>query len=241
MPIKAISFDLWNTLYYDYKVNYSRHDMRVKYFREALLRNGYDGQLDIEGSFKHCWEHFDNVWKNEHRTMNAVELLQIGCKWLGVTLPETDFEDLSAYFEEILLEQPPVLFEGVKEIVPELAKRFKLGITSDTAYTSGRVLRKLLEKDGLLKHFSAFTFSDEVGRSKPHEDAFRSTLSQLGVKPEEAIHVGDNENTDIIGAKRAGMKTVMFKGAYEREMTGTKADYIANDWGELSGILLSFP
>jgi putative hydrolase of the HAD superfamily len=243
MPIKAISFDLWNTLYYDHKVNYGRHDMRVKYFRDALLRNGYDGELDIEGAFKYCWEHFDDIWKNDHRTMNAAELLQIGCKWLGVTLPEPDFADVSTYFEEVLLEQPPVLFDGVKEIVPELANRFKLGITSDTAYTSGRVLRILLERDsatgGLLKYFSAFAFSDEVGRSKPHQKAFKSTLSQLGVKPEEAIHVGDNEGTDIVGAKNVGMKSILFKGAYEREMSSTKADLVANDWGELKGILLN--
>ncbi len=133
----------------------------------------------------------------------------------------------------------PYLFEGVKESIPELAKHFKLGITSDTAYTSGRTLRKLLESDDLLKYFSAFTYSDEIGRSKPHSDAFKSTLKQFGVKPDEVIHVGDNEDTDIKGAKNAGMSAVIFKGANEREINFTEADYIANDWGELGKILLN--
>lgn len=216
---------------------YARHDMRVKYLQEALLRHGYDGDLDVEGSFKYCWEHFDKIWKNEYRTLNSRELLLAGCDWLGVTLPEEEILNVSKSFEEALLEFPPVLFDSVKETIPELAKRFKLGITSDTAYTSGRVLRRLLERDDLLKYLSAFTYSDEIGCSKPHSDAFKSTLKQLGVEPDEAVHVGDNEDTDIKGAKDAGMTAIIFKGAYEREITFTEADYTANDWGELRKIL----
>lgn len=239
MSIKAISFDFWNTIYYDHQVEYSRYNERVNHLKEALLKNGYNGSLDVEGSFKYCWVYFDKIWKNEHRTLNARELLLVGCDWLGVTLPEEDIVSVSNYFGEILLEHPPVLFKGVKETIPELAKRFKLGITSDTAYTSGKTLRRLLEKDDLLKYFNAFTFSDEIGNSKPHVRAFQSTLNQLDVKPEEAIHIGDNEYTDIIGAKQAGMKAVIFKGALEREIEITEADYIVNDWEELAKILLS--
>lgn len=237
MPIKAITFDFWNTLYYDHQIMYDRHNKRVNYLKDTLIRNGYDGELDLEGSFKYCWEHFDKIWKGESRTLNARELVNVGCRWLGVNLPEDEINSVSKYFEEVLLENPPVLFEGVKETIPKLSERFKLGIISDTAYTSGRVLRKLLEKDGLLTYFGAFTFSDEAGRSKPHISVFQSTLNGLSVKSEEAIHIGDNEDTDIKGAIEAGMKAVMFKGAYEREISFTEADYIANDWRELKKTL----
>jgi putative hydrolase of the HAD superfamily len=240
MSVKAISFDFWNTLYYDHQIMYERHNKRVNYLRNALIKNGYDGTLDVEGSFKYCWEYFDKIWKGEHRTLNSRELLLVGCSWLGAKLPDEEVTAVSKYFEEVLLEEPPVLFDGVKETIPELAKSFKLGITSDTAYTSGRVLRKLLERNDLIQYFTAFTFSDEAGHSKPHIDVFNSTLKQLGVVPQEAIHIGDNEITDIQGAIDAGMKSIMFKGAYEREITFTEADYVANDWGELKKIILDF-
>jgi putative hydrolase of the HAD superfamily len=238
MSVKAISFDFWNTLYYDHQVMYDRHDKRVNRLKEVLEKNGYDSQLDVEGSFQYCWEYFDKKWKDEQKTLNARELLLIGCDWLKVTLPEEDIISVSKYYEEVLLENPPVLFEGAKEIIPKLAKSFKLGITSDTAYTPGRILRVLLEKDDLLEHFKAFTFSDEIGHSKPHIDTFNSTLKQLGTEPEETVHVGDNEFTDIAGAVAAGMRTVIFKGAIEREVSFTEADYVANDWKELREILL---
>ncbi len=239
MPIKAITLDFWNTLYYDHQIMYDRHSKRVNFLRETLVRNGYDGKLDLEGSFKFCWEYFDKIWKDESRTLNARELVNVGCKWLGVALPDDEISKVSEYFEEVLLENPPVLFESAKDIISELSGSFKLGIISDTAYTSGRVLRRLLEKDGMLACFDAFTFSDEVGRSKPHISVFRSTLDKLGAIHDEAVHVGDNENTDIKGAIQAGMKSIIFKGAYEREINFTEADFVANDWRELKKILIS--
>ena len=63
-------------------------------------------------------------------------------------------------------------------------------------------------------------------------------MKQLGTEPEETVHVGDNEFTDIAGAVAAGMRTVIFKGAIEREVSFTEADYVANDWKELREILL---
>ncbi|RPI18952.1 MAG: HAD family hydrolase [Ignavibacteriae bacterium] len=236
MKIKAISFDFWNTLFYDYKMEYNRHNARKKYFRKILDKHGHVPEMDLEPVFKYCWDYFDKVWKTEHKTRNARELLDLKCIQLGITLPEEDLVDIAKFFEEIMLEHPPNLFEGVKEILPKLAEKYKLGITSDTAYSSGRVLKILMERNDILKYFTAFTFSDEVGCSKPDGNAFRSTLVQFGVKPEEAAHVGDNEYTDVGGAKKTGMSAVWFKGAYERESYETIADYKANDWTDLARI-----
>jgi putative hydrolase of the HAD superfamily len=215
---------------------YERHNSRVKHLREILQKNGHNHEIDLEPVFKYCWDQFDKVWKNEHRTLSAKELLLLKCEQLGITLPEEDINSVSKYFSEILLEHPPVLFDGAKEIIPKLALKYKLGITSDTAYTSGNTLKMLMERDGVLKYFSAFTFSDEVGCSKPAGNAFKNTLDVLGVKPGEAAHVGDNEYTDIGGAKMAEMIAVWFKGSEERTAGDTKADFKADNWDELAKI-----
>ena len=244
MKITAISFDFWNTIYYDHQHSYERHVERVNFLSDVLKRNGYEKLPDIEGMFTYCWDYFDKIWKNEHRTQNASELFKVGLEHLtpplskgegadNIVLPPDEFKLVVDFFENILLKYPPDVFEDVKTVIPALAKKYKLGITSDTAYTPGRVLKQLLEKNGLLQYFSAFTFSDEAGCSKPDPQTFRSTLNQLGSKPHETIHVGDNEYTDIEGGIEAGMKTVLFTGGLKNKDVETEADYKVNNWVEL--------
>ena len=254
MKITAISFDFWNTIYVDHQHTYERHSERVNFLRDALIKCGYNNEYDIEGSFKYCWDYFDKIWKNEHRTLNAAQLLQVGLEHLtpacadasagrpslskgegdgNIVLPPDEFKLVVDFFENILLKYPPGLFDDAESVIPKLAQKYKLGITSDTAYTPGRVLKQLLEKDGLLQCFSAFTFSDEAGCSKPDPQTFRNTLNQLSSKPHEAIHVGDNEYTDIEGGIEAGMKTILFTAGLKNKDVETEADYKVNSWLEL--------
>jgi putative hydrolase of the HAD superfamily len=232
MPIKAISFDFWNTLYVDDKI-LQRHECRVEFLIDLLNKNGFNkSRSDIADSLKYASEKFDFIWEKEHRTLKAEEGLKFALSELGVILPPEDFGIASKFFEEIILEFPPSLIEGVKEAIPILSKKYLLGITSDTGYSPGRILRKILENDGLLKYFRALTFSDETGFSKPNIKAFLNTINILGVKPEETIHIGDIDRTDIIGAKSIGMKTVLYIGKNGRDKETTSADYVIRSWNE---------
>ena len=47
--------------------------------------------------------------------------------------------------------------------------------------------------------------SSEAGVSKPHAGIFRLALAKAGVKPEEALHVGDDYQGDVVGARSSGM------------------------------------
>ena len=63
--------------------------------------------------------------------------------------------------------------------------------------------------------FDAWSFSDESGWFKPAAEAFEPALLGLGADPAEAAHVGDNERTDIAGAKALGMTAVQYTGLFE--------------------------
>ncbi len=60
-------------------------------------------------------------------------------------------------------------------------------------------------------YFDDVLISDFVGVKKPHIKIFQKALKNFGVKPHEAVMVGDRLYSDIYGAKNAGMKTVWFK------------------------------
>jgi putative hydrolase of the HAD superfamily len=72
---------------------------------------------------------------------------------------------------------------------------------------SGQQRRKL-ERLGIASRFDSVVISGDLGVSKPHPDIFKQSLQELGVSPEEAVYVGDDLESDALGAKNAGMQAI---------------------------------
>ena len=83
-------------------------------------------------------------------------------------------------------------------------------------------------------------FSNEFGVAKPHPSIFEHTLSALGsISPRAALHVGDLEELDVEGARRAGV----FSARYVPEADGpvqTDADFVVTDWREFGQQVATF-
>lgn len=67
-------------------------------------------------------------------------------------------------------------------------------------------LRPLLGALGVLGHLDATAISCEVGAEKPDPALFLAACSQLGVPPHHAVHVGDDPDRDVAGARAAGCR-----------------------------------
>ncbi|CAL8465108.1 g4643 [Coccomyxa elongata] len=65
-------------------------------------------------------------------------------------------------------------------------------------------LRPVLTAMGAADIFDALIISAEVGVEKPNPLIFQIACQQLGVLPEEVVHVGDHYRNDITGAQSAG-------------------------------------
>jgi FMN phosphatase YigB (HAD superfamily) len=88
----------------------------------------------------------------------------------------------------------------------------------------------------MLDYFSGFAFSDEIGVTKPNEQAFRCALAGMQLPPERVVHIGDLPNTDICGAKAVGMKAILINGiSGRREECG--ADAVVSDYAALRQVL----
>ncbi|WP_038058247.1 HAD family hydrolase [Thermus amyloliquefaciens] len=70
-------------------------------------------------------------------------------------------------------------------------------------------LPEILEVVGLRPYFQHLAVSALSGVAKPDPRLFQEALSALGVRPEEAVHVGDSE-ADVAGAQGAGVKPLLF-------------------------------
>jgi putative hydrolase of the HAD superfamily len=99
--------------------------------------------------------------------------------------------------------------------------------------------REKIETSGLGMFFDAAVVSGEIGTGKPAPEIFHHLLEQLGVAPGEALMVGNSLSRDIIGGKRAGLRTCWLALEGEDEPVGlVEPDYIIHSLGELPAIVL---
>ncbi len=234
--LRALTFDFWGTLY---EGAYGDHE-RIDLLEEALARHRQPRTThELRAAYDHAWSVVDRAWRTEHRSLPIDRWLAEMLAFLEVDLPEGALDYLCRPLEEVLLHSDgPVLIEGVADVLPRLARRFRLGLISDVGLTPGRVLRELLRRDSLLDLFRILTFSDEIGMTKPVSAVFLRTVGALGVSPQEAAHIGDLPETDLVGARAVGMRTVLFLGLSNREDGLPLADAAFSEYGELESLLV---
>ncbi|KAL4577061.1 hypothetical protein LXL04_013162 [Taraxacum kok-saghyz] len=66
-------------------------------------------------------------------------------------------------------------------------------------------LRKLLHDLNVIDLFDAVIISSEVGFEKPDAKIFQTALDEINVGASKAVHVGDDEKADKLGAKAVGI------------------------------------
>jgi len=216
LTIKAITFDFWSTLYRSKTVDYTKRLIELQQAVEQCCDARFSRD-QFEAAVKAARRIWSETWRSEYRTMTAEEWLLIMLADLDTSLRAEDLDRIKTNMENSVLMDRPALVEEARAVLQRLAANYRLAVISDTGITPGRVLRQILEEDDLAGYFSHFTFSDEVGYSKPHPDAFLTTLSALAASPEEAVHVGDLLRTDIAGAREVGMRAVQYIGVQRDE------------------------
>lgn len=248
IPIKVITLDFWNTMYSSHHVDKTVIDKR-KERKLSLYKNlasRYNKQLtdnEIEEAVLLEQEISYDIWKHEQRTMPLSERIGISLDKLGLSLTGKDFEELCNIYENFIFEHPPTVAPNLHEIVKTLSDRgFKLGVISDTGYILGRSIRHFLQKADLLKYFSTFSFSDETGVAKPHPESYIHILRNIdGVKPEEVLHIGDLEPTDVKGALNMNMFAGIYTGLARKKIDfdhfSTEAHIHINDWKHLPKLI----
>lgn len=221
--VKAVSLDLWGTIFDDQQspsdtVLYS--ERRQNFLREELQRCGYVVTPEqMRAAYKSAWKYFDELW-GQQIAFGAAEGVQEMLRTLHAELPRERFEAVRQHFEEAY--QDPQPLDGTLHAVQQLAQKYPLALISDTAWTPGRVLRKIFARYEILDCFQVLIFSGEVGKTKPHPQMFQLALEGLGVSPHECLHVGDLQHTDIAGAKAAGLRAAwihrpVYAGAEQKD------------------------
>jgi HAD superfamily hydrolase (TIGR01549 family) len=245
MTIRAVTFDLWDTIVDDdsdeaarsAKGLRSKRDERRHLMWQAL--NGIQ-EIDLETvvqAYDVADAAFNVVWKENHINWTVEQRMRVIVTGLGRSLPDDVMATLIDDTGRMEVDNPPNAIDGIGEALAELATRYKLCIVSDAIVTPGTGLRKILENHDLISHFSGFAFSDEVGHSKPHRSMFDSAAEQLSVDVTEIVHIGDRDHNDIKGPHAIGVKAILFTATRADDRDMTTADAICDHPRDLPEII----
>ncbi len=67
-----------------------------------------------------------------------------------------------------------------------------------------------LRSAGLTDYFTEVVSSDTTGHRKPHRPVFDYLLDRIDAGPQECLMIGDNLETDVRGAREAGIDQVFY-------------------------------
>lgn len=116
---------------------------------------------------------------------------------------ERFFRDLFAYFAQ------PDSWELFPDVLPALrglrARHLRLAVVSN--FDSR--LPPICEGLEIASFFDAIVASSQVGYAKPDPRIFAVALERVGVRPQDALHVGDSEGLDVKGAQAAGLRAIL--------------------------------
>jgi putative hydrolase of the HAD superfamily len=219
MALRAVTFDLWETLIADSpQLNCRRTDYRIAEIGKILTGNGLGlPSAELERAHQSVWEECARSWER------AVDLpydrqvslfLDLARPGLSSDIPENALKRVCAIYAEAVLLFPPSPVSGAVRAVSELkARGLKIGLICNTGRTPGFVLRRLLSGYGIMPLIDAALFSDETIVRKPDPRIFRLAMDKLGSSPETSVHIGDSLENDVRGAQGAGMRAVWINGA----------------------------
>ncbi len=243
--VKAITFDLWDTIIDDDSDEPKRKasGLRSKAAErrhvvwQAICRERSIPEDTVRLAYDVSEAAFNNLWRQHSITWTLQERLGVILKGLGCVLSEESKTFALDALGRMEIDIAPDPIDGIKDALDRLAGRYKLCIVSDAIVTPGVGLRELLGRYGLKDYFSGFAFSDEVGRSKPHRRMFESAADQLGVSIPEMLHVGDRDHNDVKGPQALGMKAVLFVGKRTNDRDSTSADAICERHADLPRVI----
>jgi len=215
VAIAVITFDLDNTLW-----DVEPALRRAEEAQQAWLLTHRPGAAE---AFDHdaLFEFRRDVWRRHPHLAHHVSAMRTQMLYeLQLAAGYSDAEaraGADAAFAAFLAERHKVvLYEEALGILELLARDYTLG-----ALTNGNAD---IYRTDAAEYFDFAFLAEDIGASKPHPDMFQAALRRTGAAPAEVVHVGDDPEHDIAGARAAGLHTVWMNNRRREWPGGVPAD-----------------
>ncbi|ARM75920.1 HAD family hydrolase [Acidianus manzaensis] len=151
---------------------------------------------------------------------------------LGLKASKDQLYEWTSLYWSIASTNPPYrdsieLLEYLKE------KKYRIVILTNSDGEGGNKKQRI-EKSSLSKYFDAIIIAGENGiKPKPSLQAFVLACEQFNESPSSCLMVGDDPVKDCLGAKKAGLKSVLIDRDGKIKFAELYADYVVRNLTEL--------
>ena len=183
--------------------------------RYAVLAREYGKDVaphEIETGFRRS---FPNAPPLAFPGVPAAKLAELEHAWWRAVVRDVfagfgPFPRFDAYFDALYaaFAQPEAwrLYPETRATLDTLRDRgYRLGVISNFDAR----LFGLLDGLGIADRFDQIIASSRAGAAKPDPAIFRHTLTECGVDAEQAVHIGDMYELDVLGARAADVATIL--------------------------------
>lgn len=229
MKYKHIFFDLDRTLW-DFEANSS--DTLAEIFAEHSLNTKCKSFHDFLESYKELNKQYWIDYRNNRVTKEVLSWKRFYDALLNCGI---DNEELAKQIAKDYVGRSPYktkLFPEVKNTLDKLKNDFQLHIITN-GFKEVQFIK--LKQSGLDIYPKSITISEDVGKPKPHVEFFEAALNKAGANAHNSLIVGDDLETDILGAKNYGIDYVWFNP--ENETTETEVALQIQSMNQLINIV----
>ncbi|MBU0633344.1 HAD-IA family hydrolase [bacterium] len=219
--IKVVSFDIFETLAF-------RKTAVPKDIFSLMGEKKFVKELfDTPSTFRQFRENAETQARRKHSNLDEITLEQIYEQLFVTEKKKKRLMDL-----EIKTETENIYINKQVESWTKTAiKNGKKVILISDTYLSHKSIKKILLSKFDALHVEKIYISCELGKSKAKGTIYPHILEELGIKPKELFHIGDNKKNDVDNAKEKGINTLHYniEGSLKKSLEFEKR-YIQNDF-----------
>jgi len=206
--IKAVFFDWFNTLAH---FDPPRHELYIQVFRQFGIE--LPAKEVIRGIFTADQYFFAENAKSRVKERSREERIEVFVRYPEAILAEAGVEApkelLLKVVDTVAQQFKGATFTLFDDALPTLKtlkeRKFILGLLTNLNKDMNSLCREL----GLEPYLDFVVTPGQVGADKPEPSIFLAALQRAEVNASEAVHVGDQYNLDVLGARRVGITPVL--------------------------------
>jgi putative hydrolase of the HAD superfamily len=214
LPLRAILFDLWETLINDGpERSLPRQARRAAEIKRALDVHGVELGIEpitsaLNASMRALTQLHDRGIDVDSAGRAHLFQRQLESE-TQTQVPEAALPHLEEAIVVMHEEHVPALAPHAVETLETLkALGLRTVLVSNAGFTTAPALRWMLDHYALRPHFDVLVFSDELQMAKPEPKIFTHALDAVGEPASVCAFVGDSPHNDVYGAQQAGMLAV---------------------------------